>query len=221
MCYTEFVFKDQISAGEKLAEKLQDYKNKNAIVLAIPRGGVATGYGVVKKLGLPLEVIVTRKIGAPGNAELAIGAVGETEGSLWLNEKLIRELGVRRDEIEKEIKIQKLEIKRRERLYRAGKEPIDLENKVVILIDDGLATGATMMAAAREVRNMKAGKVIVAVPVAPKETVERLKAEVDEVICLETPSLFFAVGQWYEDFRQYSDEEVKRLLEGEEGREGE
>lgn len=207
------MFKDQISAGEKLAEELKEYKN--AIILAIPRGGVATGSAVARKLSLPLDVIVTHKIPAPDNLELAIGAVGETEGSLWLNKKLVRELGVPRDDIEEEIKIQKLEIKRRERLYRAGKEPIDLENKVVILVDDGLATGATMMAAAREVRNMKAGKVVVAVPVAPAETVERLKAEVDEVICLETPSLFFAVGQWYEDFKQYNDEEVIKFLKNE------
>lgn len=206
------MFKDQVSAGELLAEKLQEYKGKKAIILAIPRGGVATGSGVAKKLGLPLEVIVTRKIGAPDNPELAIGAVGETEGSLWLNGKLVKELGVSQDYLDSEIKIQKLEIKRREKVYREGREPLDLKKKTVILVDDGLATGATMMAAVREVRNMGAGKVVVAVPVAAPDTIERLKKEADEVICLETPSLFFAVGQWYENFRQYSDEEVKELL---------
>lgn len=214
------MFKDQIAAGELLAEKLQEYKNKDAVILAIPRGGVATGYGLVKKLGLPLDVIVTRKIGAPENEELAIGAVGETEGSLWLNEKLVEELGVAREYIESEVKIQKLEIKRRERVYRQGREPLNLKGKVVILADDGLATGATMIAAVREVRNMEAERVLVAVPVAPPETVERLKKEADEVICLKTPGLFYAVGQWYENFKQYSDEEVKSLLEGKEGREG-
>lgn len=209
------MFKDQVSAGKELAEKLQEYKNKNAIILAIPRGGVATGSGVAKKLGLPLEVIVTRKIRAPDNPELAIGAVGETKGSLWLNEKLVRELGVTDDYLQSEIKIQKLEIKRREGVYRKGRKPLDLKKKIALLVDDGLATGATMIAAVREVRNMGAGKVVVAVPVAAPDTVERLKKEADEVICLQTPSLFFAVGQWYEDFKQYSDEEVKKMLEGE------
>lgn len=212
------MFKDQISAGEELAEKLQDYQDQKAIILAIPRGGVATGSGMAKKLRLPFDVIVTRKIGAPDNPELAIGAVGETKGSLWLNEKLVSELGVSQEYIDAEIKILKLEIKRRERLYREGRKPLNLKNKIVILVDDGLATGATMLAAVREVRNMRAGKVVVAAPVAAPDTVERLKSEADEVICLQTPSLFFAVGQWYEDFRQYSDEEVKRLLEGREGK---
>lgn len=209
------MFKDQVSAGELLAEELQEYKGKKAIILAIPRGGVATGAGVVKKLGLPLEVIVTRKIGAPDNPELAIGAVGETKGSLWLNGKLVKELGVSQDYLDSEIKIQKLEIKRRERIYREGKKPLDLKNKMVILVDDGLATGATMMAAVREVRNMEAGKVVVAVPVAPPDTVERLKREADEVVSLETPGLFFAVGQWYENFKQYNDEEVIKFLKNE------
>ena len=206
-------FKDQVAAGELLAKELVKYKSQDVvIVLAIPRGGVATGYGLAKKLNLPLDVIVTCKIGAPNNPELAIGAVGETEGSLWLNEKLIGELGVSKDFIKKEAKIQKLEIKRREKIYRQGREPLDLKNKTVILVDDGLATGATMMAAIREIRNMKPKKVIVVVPVAPPDTVEELKKEADEVICLQTPKLFFAVGQWYENFRQYSDEEVIKLL---------
>lgn len=205
-------FRDQISAGELLAKELEKYKGKNTLVLAIPRGGVATGYGLAKRLNLPLDVIVTRKIGAPDNLELAIGAVGETEGSLWVNKKLVSQLGVSQDYIKSEIKIQKLEIKRRERVYRKGRKPFNLTNKIVILIDDGIATGATMIAAAREIRNMGSGKIVVAVPVAPPETVEALKKEADEVICLSQPKLFFAVGQWYRNFKQYSDEEVIKLI---------
>lgn len=207
------LFKDQVSAGEELAKNLREYKNKKAVILAIPRGGVATGYGLAKKLNLPLDVIVTRKIGAPDNPELAIGAVGETKGSLWVNKKLVSQLGVSQNYLQSEIKIQKLEIKRRERIYRKEKKPLNLKNKIVILVDDGIATGATMIAAVREIRNMGPQKVVVAIPVAPPETVEELKKEADEVVCLQTPRLFFAVGQWYENFKQYSDEEVIKLLQ--------
>lgn len=208
------LFKDQVSAGRLLAKELVKYKSQDAaIVLAIPRGGVATGYGLAKKLNLPLDVIVSRKIGAPDNPELAIGAVGETEGSLWLNKHLVSQLGVSRDYIDSEAKIQKLEIKRRERVYRKGKKPLNLKNKVVILVDDGIATGATMIAAIREIRNNQPEKVVVAIPVAPPDTVEELKKEADEVIALQTPRLFFAVSQWYQNFKQYSDEEVIKLMQ--------
>lgn len=206
------LFKDQVSAGGKLAAQLQKFQGKNAIILAIPRGGVATGYGLAKKLNLPLDIIVTRKIGAPSNPELAIGAVGETEGSLWLNKRLVQDLAVSQEYIKKEARLQKREIKRRERIYRQGKKPLSLKGKIVILVDDGLATGATMLAAVREIRNLNPEKVIVAVPVAPADTVEALKKEADEVICLQTPALFFSVGQWYQNFRQYSDEEVIKLI---------
>ena len=207
------LFKNQISAGEKLAKNLGKYKNKDAIILAIPRGGVATGYGLAKKLNLPLDIIVTRKIGAPNNPELAIGAVGETKGSLWLNERLIENLKVSQDYLDSEVKVQKLEIKRREKIYRQAKKALDLKAKIVVLVDDGLATGATMIAAIREIRNMEPEKIVVAVPVAPPDTIENLKKEADEVICLQAPSLFFAVGQWYENFKQYSDREVIKLIQ--------
>jgi len=206
------LFKDQISAGEKLAEKLEEYKKRNAIVLAIPRGGVATGYGLAKKLNFPLDIIVTRKIGAPDNPELAIGAVGETKGSLWLNNDLISQLNVSQEYIDSEIKIQKQEIKRREKVYRQNRTALNLKDKVVILVDDGLATGATMIAAVREIRNFQPEKIIVAVPVAPDDTIEMLKKEADEVISLHTPRLFFSVGQWYQNFKQYTDKEMIELL---------
>ena len=214
LCYTNFVlFKDQVSAGEKLAKELAEYKNDgDAVILAIPRGGVATGFGLAKKLHLPLDIIVTRKIGAPTNPELAIGAVGETKGSLWLNEGLVVQLGVSQEYLDQEIKTQKQEIKRREKVYRQNRPAREIKNKTVILVDDGLATGATMIAAIREIRNFQPEKIIVAVPVAPEDTVEMLKQEADEVICLYTPRLFFAVGQWYQNFKQYSDQEVVELL---------
>lgn len=206
------MFKDQFAAGELLAERLQEYKNQNAMILAIPRGGVVTGAGLAKKLGLPLDIIVTHKIGAPENPELAIGAVGETEGSFWLNEGLMRELGVDEGYVGKEIEIQQREIKRREKIYRQGKSPLDLKNKTVILVDDGIATGATMMAALREVRNVEPKKIVVAIPVSAADTLGKLKKEADEVICLEKPELFFAVGQWYDNFKQFTDEEIVKLL---------
>lgn len=207
------VFKDQVSAGEELAEKLSRYKNKKAVVLAIPRGGVATGSAVAKKLHLPLDVVVAHKISAPGNPELAIGAVGETKGSLWLNKALVSQLSVSDDYLQSEIKKQQAEIKRREKTYRQAKTPRQLKGKLVILVDDGIATGATMIAAVREMRNLGADKVVVAIPVAPPDTVKLLKKEADEVVCLETPPLFFAVGQWYQNFRQYTDQEVIKLVE--------
>jgi len=206
------LFQDQISAGRKLAVKLKSYQGKNGVILAIPRGGVATGFGLSQKLRLPLDVIVTRKIGAPDNPELAVGATGETKDSLWLNKRLIKELGIDRNYLYSEVKIQKLEIKRRERIYRQGKKPLDLKDKIVILVDDGVATGATMVSAIREARAMKARKVVAATPVASVEAAERLKKEADEFICLQTPALFFSVGQWYQNFRQYSDQEVIKFL---------
>ena len=204
------LFKDQISAGEKLAPALSGYKN--AVILAIPRGGVATGFGLAKKLNLPLDIVVTRKISAPTNPELAIGAVGETKGSLWLNQELVEQLGVSQEYLDQEIKTQKQEIKRREKVYRQGRPAREIKKKTVVLVDDGLATAATMMAAIREIRNCQPRKVAVAVPVAASETISLLKKEADEVLCLETPRLFFSVSQWYQDFKQYSDQEVIELL---------
>lgn len=204
------IFSDQIKAGEKLAAKLSSGKDK--LILAIPRGGVATGYGLAQKLYLPLDIIVTRKIGAPNNPELAIGAVGETKNSLWLNQELVTQLKVSQTYINKEIKKEKKEIKRREKLYRQGRKALSLKNKVVILVDDGLATGATMIAAIKEVKDSQPKKIIVAVPVAPQETIDLINQEADQVVCLSIPKVFLAVGQWYRDFKQYSDQKVINLL---------
>lgn len=205
------IFKNREEAGILLAKALKEYKGQDAAVLAVPRGGVVVGYYVAKELGCPLDVIVPRKLGAPYQPELAIGAVAE-DGTTVLNEDLVESLGVPRSYIERKIREEVQEIKRRVSLYRSGRSAVPVENKLVILVDDGLATGATMRAAIRFVKNLRPRAIIVAVPVAPPETVESLKHEVDRVVCLSTPFPFYAIGQFYEDFKQVEDEEVIRLL---------
>ena len=203
------IFTDRIEAGQLLAEKLTT--PKNAVVLAIPRGGVVVGAAIAKKLGLPLEIIVARKLGAPGNPELAIGAV-TADGELVLDQGLIERIGVGHEYILEEQESQMKEAERREEVYRAGRSKINLNGKVAILVDDGLATGATMEAAVRSVKRSKAVKIIVAVPVAPWETAERFRELVDEVVVLSTPDSFWAIGQFYSDFPQVSDEQVIKIL---------
>jgi putative phosphoribosyl transferase len=210
------MFTNRLQAGRQLAEKLikegvVNFEN-NLLVLAVPRGGVVIGRQLASKLKCPLDIIVTRKIGAPGHLELAIGAVGETNGSNYLNEPLKNDLGVSLQYLEGEIRKQREEIKRREKLYRQNKKPLNLENKIVIITDDGAATGATLISACREVWNNKPKKVIVALPVAPEDTVQKLKKEADEVIVLSSPEPFFSISQFYKDFPQLSDEEVLKIL---------
>jgi len=206
------MFYDRYEAGQKLASALKNYKSKNdVIILAIPRGGVVVGFEVTKALGVPLDIVVARKIGAPGNAEFAIGAVSE-KGDIILNEESISEYQISRDYIKKEAKNQRQEVKRRLAEYRGGKEPANLKDKIVIIVDDGIATGASIKAAISSVKADAPKKVILAVPVAPPDTIEELKKEVNKVVCLEAPETFFAVGQFYQIFDQTSDEEVKEIL---------
>lgn len=205
------IFKDREEAGRMLAKALREYKGQDVVVLAVPRGGVVVGYYVAKELGCPLDVVVPRKLGAPYQPELAIGAVAE-DGTTVLNEELIESLDVPKSYIDRKIKEEIHEIKRRVSLYRSGKPAIPVENKIAILVDDGLATGATMKAAIRFVKKLNPKAIIVAVPVAPPETVENIKQEVDKVVCLSTPVPFYAIGQFYEQFDQVEDEEVIRLL---------
>jgi predicted phosphoribosyltransferase len=204
-------FKSREDAAKKLARELLKYWNKNSVVLAIPRGGVVIGYEVAKILNAHLDLIIPRKIGAPNNPELAIGAVTE-DGNALLNQQLIDELGISKEFIESEKKRQIQEIKRRIIVYRGDTAASKLEGKTVILVDDGIATGSTMKAAINSIQKKKPLSIVVASPVGPPDTVEELKKEVDELICLIVYEPFFALGQFYDNFNQVTDEEVIALL---------
>lgn len=207
----DIVFEDRVEAGHKLAKGLLQYKGKDAIVLAIPRGGVVVGYEVANELGAALDVIIPHKIGAPGNTELAIGAVTQ-DGTLMLNSQLIEHLQVSENYIQSEAERQRKEIERRMAKYRGNKEYPRLKGRIAILVDDGVATGATLRAAIASIRKNKPASLVLAVPVGPPDTIEALRNEVDTVVCLGTPEPFFAIGQFYRSFSQTSDEEVIRLL---------
>lgn len=212
------MFTNRRQAGKQLAEKVQaelgPIASEKLVVLSIPRGGVVVGTEVARVLQCPHDIIVTKKLRAPHEEELAIGAVGETRGSLYLDERLAADVRADKEYIEEEIKNRQEEIKRREEEYRQRNGAIDLQDKTVILVDDGAATGATMIAAAREVWNREPHKVIIALPVCALDTLPKLEEEADAVVVLDTPEIFYAVGQFYEDFPQVSDEEVIKLLKG-------
>ena len=211
------MFRDRSDAGVQLAERLKDYKDReDVLVLALPRGGVVTGHEIARYLNAPLDIIIVRKIGFPGQPEFGIGAVSETE-TVFLNQSIVSTYGVTKQYIEEEINRQKEEIARRVKLYRKGGSIRKLDGKVIILVDDGVATGATMKAAIVALRKEKINKVVVAIPVAPPETADEIKKMADEFICIETPPDFMAVGSHYRDFTQITDEEVVRLLEGQNG----
>lgn len=205
------IFDNRLDAGRRLAGRLREYHSPNTVVLAVPRGGVVVGYEVAGALGAPLDVIIPRKIGAPNQPELAIGAIAGD--NTVLDQQTIGYLGVTQEYIEAEVKRQREEIARRRKLYRDDKPFPSLEGKTVILVDDGIATGATITAAAREVRAHDPEKLVLAVPVAPPETVAHLRREVDDLVVLETPEPFYSVGSWYYEFEQTSDEQVVALLE--------
>ncbi len=207
------VFRDRKEGGAHLALKLTNYEDREGVlVLALPRGGVVTGYEVSSHLKCPLDVVIIRKLGFPEQPELAVGAVSET-GTVVLNESIISTYGVPEEYIQGEISRQKVVIKRRVDLYRKGQGIPDLKGKIIILLDDGAATGATMKAAISTLKVEGVEKLIVALPVAPPETAEELRQMADELICLETPSDFMAVGSYYQDFTQVTDEDVVKILE--------
>jgi putative phosphoribosyl transferase len=204
------IFADRADAGEQLAKALLDHAADDSVVLAIPRGGVIVGEAVARALGAPLDVVVPRKIGAPGNPELGIGAIAP--GVRVLDPRLIRALRVTPQHLEREIAAQEREIERRELAYRQGQPPVEVKGKVAIVVDDGIATGATAVAALRWARAYGASKVILAVPVAPAQALRRLADEADEMVVLATPDPFVAVGEWYRRFDQTSDDEVVAAL---------
>jgi putative phosphoribosyl transferase len=206
------MFKNRSDAGKQLALKLKEYKGKEGVlVLALPRGGVVIGYEISRNLNVPLDIVIVRKIGFPGQPELGIGAVSET-GTIVLNDNLIYAYGISKEYIESEISRQKEEISRRVKLYRKGKHLSGLEGKTIILVDDGVATGATVKAAIATLKKEKLNRLVIALPVAPPSVAEELEKMVDEFICIETPIDFMAVGSYYYDFTQVSDEEVVEIL---------
>lgn len=205
-------FRDRREAGRALAAQLGAYANRSdVIVLALPRGGVPVAYEVARALRAPLDVFIVRKLGLPGQEELAMGAVA-SGGVRVLNEPLVRVLGITDRVIDGVASRERQELARREQLYRGDRPPLDVRGRIVILVDDGLATGATMHAAVAALRRQQPARIVVAVPVAAPETCERLRLVADDVLCLTTPAEFQSVGIWYDDFAQTSDDEVRSLL---------
>lgn len=201
------MFTDRLDAGMQLSLKLQEYKNTNAIVLAIPRGGVPVGFVVAKELGLPMEIILSKKIGHPNNPEFAIGSV--SIHGIYINDDV---LDVSKDYIHKEAERLQKGLKEKFRLFMGDQKPSDLRGKIVIIIDDGMATGSTILATIETIKNSFPSKIVVAVPVAPKDSISKLQRKADEVISLLLPNIFYGVGQFYYDFSQVSDEEVLDYL---------
>lgn len=205
-------FANRKAAGRALATRLRKYAGRpDVLVLALPRGGVPVGFEVAEILGAPLDLFLVRKLGTPGHHELAMGAIA-AGGVRVLNDDVVRRYGVTPAAIDAVAEEEQQELDRREAAYRKGRAPVPLEGRVVILIDDGLATGSTMTAAVHAVRRRKPAQVIVAVPVGARETCDDLSAIADEVVCARMPEPFSAVGQWYLDFDQTTDEEVRQLL---------
>ena len=206
------VFADRVEAGRLLAEELSERAGDPSVcVLALPRGGVPVAAAVAERLGAPLDVLVVRKIGAPGQPELALGALASGD-VVVMNDSLMPYFSGADQAIAATIERERAELARRERVYRGGHPPLDVTDRTVILVDDGIATGATMRAAVRALRDRGAKEVVVAVPTAPRDTCDTLRQEADEVVCLDMPEPFVAVGRWYQDFSQTTDDEVRTLL---------
>jgi putative phosphoribosyl transferase len=207
------LFADRTDAGRRLGERLAAEVAGEAVVLGIPRGGVVVAAEVAKALHAPLDVVVPRKVGAPFNPELGLGAIAP--GVRVLDHRLIAELGVPRAYLDREIAAQEREIERRQAVYRGGRPPLDVRGRVAVVVDDGVATGGTAVAALRWARAAGASEVVLAVPVAPPQSMPMLRAESDRVVALATPDQFHAVGQWYRDFDQVPDATVVALLQSE------
>ncbi len=205
-------FKDRVDGGNKLAVLLAFYKNNpNTIVIGLPRGGVVTAYQVAYALNLPLDLVVPRKISAPTSSELAVGALTQ-EGNIVWNEALLEQLGLTITDLADSIEKEKKESARRLSLYRGTRPSLNIKDKIVILVDDGIATGATMRAAIVSVRAQGAKKIVVAIPVSSREALKKIKEEADEVVCVTVPEVFWGVGAFYDLFDQTEDEEVIELV---------
>jgi putative phosphoribosyl transferase len=205
------MFLDRIDAGRQLARRLLATREESPVVLGLPRGGLPVALEVARALGAPLDVLVSRKLGAPESPEYGIGAIAEG-GAVYLRDDAVREIGLSERDVAEIAEREGAEVERRVRRYRGGRPPVEVRGRTVILVDDGIATGGTARAAVRALRERGAARVVLAVPVVARRTAERLAAEVDALVFVEAPEDFYAVGQWYEDFRQTSDEEVEACL---------
>jgi predicted phosphoribosyltransferase len=205
------MFLDRNDAGEKLTHSLEKFRNEDVIVLAVPRGGLAIAYDIIKRFGFKWDLIIPRKIGAPHNKEYAIGAVS-VDGSYFLNHDYVKMLGISQDYIDKEVLEETKEIKRRMKEYRGTDTFPEVKDKTAIIIDDGIATGFTTLAVIKAVKKQGAKKIILAIPVGPRETIEEFKELVDEVICLYIPEEFYAVGSYYMNFEQVTEMEVLKIM---------
>jgi putative phosphoribosyl transferase len=207
------IFRDRTDAGQQLGARLAKYANRSdVLVLALPRGGVPVAYEVAKQIGAPLDVFLVRKLGVPGYEELAMGAIA-SGGVRVINEEVVRQLDIPGEVIDLVAAEEQRELERRERAYRDDRPPPDVKGRTVILIDDGLATGSSMRAAAAALRKQGPARIVIAVPVAAAQTCDEFREEVDEILCAVTPEPFRGVGLWYQDFSQTTDEEVRELLE--------
>ena len=207
------LFRDRTEAGQRLADKLLTYAGRpDLLVLALPRGGVPVAFEVAKALNAPLDIFLVRKLGVPGRKELVFGAIA-SGGVRVLNQDLVQTLGISDRSIEAITAEEERELERRERVYRGDHFPMQVSGRTVILVDDGIATGSSMRAAVAALRMHRPARIIVAVPVASPSACEELVAEVDELVCVSKPELFYAIGQWYEDFPQVTDEELQDLLQ--------
>jgi len=203
---------DRRAAGKLLAERLGQYREERPVVLALPRGGVPVGFEIATQLHAPLDVLIVRKIGAPGNPEYGLGAVVEG-GTRYLDEPRVRAIGHTLRDLGPSIARETAEVERRAQEFRAGRAPVEIRDRTVVLVDDGVATGGTVLAALQALRARGPRRIVVALGVAPPDTVEVLRHEVDDLVVLLTPRMFFAVGEWYHQFSQVSDEEVHELIE--------
>jgi predicted phosphoribosyltransferase len=206
------MFADRAEAGRQLAARLSDYANRpDVVVLALPRGGVPVGFEVARALHVPLDVFLVRKLGVPGREELAMGAIASGQVRI-LNQEVVEHLGIPEEVIDAVAAEEQVELERRERLYRNNRPPLDVRGKTVILVDDGLATGSSMRAAVAALRRQQPARIVIAVPVGAPDTCAEFQTETDEAICLHMPPRFMAVGLYYEDFSQTTDDQVRDLL---------
>ena len=206
------MFVDRVDAGKQLAQRLIQYAGRDdVIVLGIPRGGVPVAFEVARALHAPLDILLVRKLGTPGEKELAMGAIA-SGGVRVLNESVIRDLGISDDEVQAVVAEQGTELKRREELFRGARPPISIQGKIAIVVDDGIATGSSMLAAVDALRALQPKKIVVATPVAPPHAEARMKRAADEFVCASTPEWFFAIGEFYASFPQTEDDEVRELL---------